>query len=725
MSLTFNPLEAKYFQLFHVDPEQFNRDKDEYYRFRSQFDNKSPSPMAQVYQSHHGHRQHDFRMTEEELSLFQKQGFVISTHLSVDSFAEAYYRIYTDDLPVFVSADSILHAFHRSFDHLLMEVEHQHHIPWVSDLVRGCVDAIPKLKCPDWMDFALSQVCLFLSVANQLCSETPCQQLSLRHPWFMTCIEEKEIAMVMIGERQRQIDFSQFEVRGHYTKTKALTRYFNVMTWFRCMTFMIDGPDACLTQWLMCILLANLVKLGNQYDTLVRWETDVARLVGKSDCMTISDVIKYLEEHPIDLNTISSVTELSDMVAHVIQTHPRSRILSDVVQADNETSIVPFTVGFLGNCFAWDTFAMNQCLTRNIPDSTTSSKPNRRMTSGLDVAAAVFNNPEAQKLNLDRMKRNHTHERFVLYRDGVDYGDVLQTTTTTIQEALDHLSSPHEMVSIYDRWLLALRTLSLPVKGPFPPQITTGEAWMKKNLNTQLGSWTQLRHDTCLLTKQSYESQTLCEYPAGAVEPNPDFFRAMHALVDTMSEFETMKHDSKWIKSWKYVLSNLETIANKQIHREDLTKEEVRFLKNVMEEDDMSGGSRYLGWYPSLFAKDITDSGEADFLVTDVHSDVPDFNLEHPGNVLHEGVGFIHMMFVVFDHGDQPCMYAGPVFGHHEFISEWQTRLDDCTWERIARTNPPPISEWMTDIMMPYTPKYSVKRSQPNESGAQNKHKNI
>ncbi|ETL27908.1 hypothetical protein L916_18627 [Phytophthora nicotianae] len=39
------------------------------------------------------------------------------------SFGENNYRLYTDDLPVFVTADSVLHAWHRSFDAFLSDLE--------------------------------------------------------------------------------------------------------------------------------------------------------------------------------------------------------------------------------------------------------------------------------------------------------------------------------------------------------------------------------------------------------------------------------------------------------------------------------------------------------------------------------------------------------------------------------------------------------------------------
>ena len=47
----------------------------------------------------------------------------MSERLGSASFADSYYRLFTDDLPVFVSADSVLHAWHRTYVSMLEELE--------------------------------------------------------------------------------------------------------------------------------------------------------------------------------------------------------------------------------------------------------------------------------------------------------------------------------------------------------------------------------------------------------------------------------------------------------------------------------------------------------------------------------------------------------------------------------------------------------------------------
>src|SRR5689334_5611629 len=39
------------------------------------------------------------------------------------SFADVFYRLWKDDLPVFISCDAVLQAWHRTYDAMLEEVE--------------------------------------------------------------------------------------------------------------------------------------------------------------------------------------------------------------------------------------------------------------------------------------------------------------------------------------------------------------------------------------------------------------------------------------------------------------------------------------------------------------------------------------------------------------------------------------------------------------------------
>jgi hypothetical protein len=64
-----------------------------------------------------------YGLTEYEESLIAQNGFVVSERLNKVSFGEAFLDIFHKDIPVYVSTDAILHAFHISYDRILTDIE--------------------------------------------------------------------------------------------------------------------------------------------------------------------------------------------------------------------------------------------------------------------------------------------------------------------------------------------------------------------------------------------------------------------------------------------------------------------------------------------------------------------------------------------------------------------------------------------------------------------------
>ncbi|MCL6494685.1 MAG: DUF3160 domain-containing protein [Ignavibacterium sp.] len=64
-----------------------------------------------------------YQLTNYEKQLLNQHGFMVSERLNKVSFGQSLLEIFHYDLPVFVSVDAILHAFHISYDRMLMDVE--------------------------------------------------------------------------------------------------------------------------------------------------------------------------------------------------------------------------------------------------------------------------------------------------------------------------------------------------------------------------------------------------------------------------------------------------------------------------------------------------------------------------------------------------------------------------------------------------------------------------
>src|SRR5262245_59355784 len=85
-------------------------------KFWDQFDAKINVVNQGKTSSSPGYRTFDFRLKETELGVFTNLGFVVSERLGSDSFADVFYKVWHNDLPVFISTDAILQAWHRTHD---------------------------------------------------------------------------------------------------------------------------------------------------------------------------------------------------------------------------------------------------------------------------------------------------------------------------------------------------------------------------------------------------------------------------------------------------------------------------------------------------------------------------------------------------------------------------------------------------------------------------------
>ena len=77
-----------------------------------------------------------YNLTDFEISLLNKNGFFVSERMNKISFGQSLLEIFHRDLPVFVSTDAILHAFHISYDRILKDTELGFLIPKVKLLLQ-------------------------------------------------------------------------------------------------------------------------------------------------------------------------------------------------------------------------------------------------------------------------------------------------------------------------------------------------------------------------------------------------------------------------------------------------------------------------------------------------------------------------------------------------------------------------------------------------------------
>jgi hypothetical protein len=712
------PPKAKYLDKISFDPAKA--------KFFDQF-NQSPPPRTKKGGGY------DFRLNAEELAVFKKNGFVVSERMGSASFAQMLYRIYSRDLPVYVTADSMLEAWHRSYDAMLEELEETYLSVSLDEVLGGMAAAVTdaaRAYGDGVLSDSVKDADYFLTVARSLLTA---QQLKSqldqddRVAKTLKAIERLGMEEFWLFGRKRDMDFSQFKVRGHYENSELLKRYFKVMMWCGRIDLRVAGnPELSSPRELgAAVVLHDLLQRAKKFEQWQQFDRVLQTFVGITDSMTFAQLGAVLAKGgiktPADVTGMNVLEKLqADIVAGKLGAQA---IRGDVYYTPfgSEKVQLPASFTVLGQKFAVDSWATAKVVYDDILWN--DRKVQRRIPSCLDAAFSVLGNDQVVPLLVERMT---TPGREL--RDGLNY----QHNLAAVREVIDHQSPSAWGDNIYMHWLATLRELSLPTTDDNYPQVVRTRAWAMRNLNTQLGSWTHLRHDTILYVKQSYTATTLCEYPAGYVEPLPHFWArfekmATHAadLIEKtpfpdrsierptpdpmykikVSPKATQANQVRHFQNFAKQLATLKGIAEKQVRGEEMTAADKAFLQQMVEiQFRGSGGPFYKGWYFGLYYKGPTDADKWDAVVTDVHTDPPDTTVPDPGCVLHEGIGNVDLIMVAIDSGMDRMVYAGPVFSHYEFEMPNAMRKADSEWRKdLKEGKAPERPTWTKSYFVPGT----------------------
>jgi hypothetical protein len=727
-SIQFNPFTARFWDLFNIDPAVYNA-------------TNSTDP-----------RLTDFRLTTNELAVFQTNGFVVLPRLGSYSFADVFYKVYSDELPVFVSTDSILQAWHRSYMAMLEEIEETLLSVELQSVLQRMAVEVPRLWSESQgtaVQDGILDADLFFTVAQSLITgaKYPSQlgqtdQVNT----LLTAVSNLQPAQVTLFGSDRLVDFSQFQVRGHYTTSTRLGRYFQAMMWCSLADFRVTGSTNrnSLRELSGAVAMNHLMNRSGEFRDWQQVDDTVQMFVGASDSMNFAQLV--------DLLYASGMAWPGDYTTNGLQ-NLQARIMAGQLGVQNirsgyfwspltrEQIKLPRSFTFLGQRFIVDGWAQSKVVfddviwdDNGIPGF--EDKVMRRVPSGLDVAFSVFANSQVVPEIAARISQTNLTlaDGRAFFRDGLRY----QHNLAALRNVLDSQVAEAWTNNIYSSWLGCLRELSGPTTEPQYPQSMRTRSWAMKTLNTQLASWTELRHDTVLYAKQPYTGLILCGYPDGYVEPRPGFWLKMRemalrtkALVSTMpsvgsfvfepNDFNDQAFSNSYANMWANrvqtldqfatTMSTLQAISESELAGIPLTTNQALFLKGIVENPGSAytGAKTYSGWYPALFYRNSRAAHSVEYscdrwdaLVTDVHTDPPESKVADPGSILHEAVGNVHLLLIAVDCGSDAAVYAGPVLSHYEFELGPFTRQTDEGWKgQVGPGNLPPQPDWTRSYLVP------------------------
>jgi len=644
-----------------------------------------------------------YELTEYEKELLQKNSFMVSERLSPQSFITGFRQVYDNDLPVYISTDAILHTIHLSYDAILQDFERTLLIPKITELLTLLHQQISVLESRyasnAEIKIMLEDIDVYLTVPRIIFDEnsTPyfAKNTSVVNELTRLIEAQQPAKYALFASKKRTIDFSQFIPRGHYTDEEIFQQYFKAMMWLGRIELYLtapksDDPDKptkqdIQRQLINSILISEAVKTAKATNLYNEIEKILLYFIGESDNVTLTQIFDVAGSYGLkNAATLLDTAKVDSFQTYLVESVGTSqKILSHILMSDPQSpdQIEPATAFLLfGQRFVIDSYVMGNVVYDRIIYN--GNKIKRMLPSSLDVLFALGNDAALQLLS-DEMTRYPYASNLISNRYLIDAYD-----------------SDYWQSSLYNSWLQSIRTLSPKKDRDHLPAFMQSAAWWHKQINTQLSSWAQLRHDNLLYAKQSYSGAVTCFYPEAFVEPIPEFYSSVSSFVKTASKITDFIPDdnvyyktllTEYFNSVSSTMDTLLAISFKELQGVIPNEEEKQFLKRMLFVENMCG-TQYTGWYPKLYWLHWTDSpiiDQPELIVADVHTAPTDESGAPVGWVLHAGTGPINMAIVLSDLPTRENMaFTGPVMSYYEHVSTNFKRLTDKEWETVYNQEP-------------------------------------
>jgi len=631
-------------------------------------------------------------LSESQRAMLSQNGFVVAApednpNRMLSEFYQGYEQTRYEDVPVFITTDSVFHIYHLIFDKMLRDLERNEFIPMLKELTSSMI-ATAKTQYTQLLGSPLEEAALrnlaYFSVAGALL------QTGDQIPDAARELVVAEMALIMStsGIKKSPIfnyegqpkdmqyieDYSQYIPRGHYTLGPELELYFRAMMWYGRMNYRLkDRMEVQRALMITKALRETTTPSGNSALTL--WQNiydPTVFIVGKADDLgvhefgVISDAVFGATP---DLTLFADETLLTSFIETARQLPP-PQVNSMWVWSGQDK--VEVTQGFrlMGQRFTLDQYVFGQVMWDNVG---TISEP-RYLPKALDFFAA-----QGSELAL-----NLLHE--MGENSYVNYDT--QMTKVTTEVATLELDSWTQ--NLYWSWLYALQPIFEPKGEAFPAFMQT-DAWARKDLQTALSSWTELKHDTILYGKQVVmaEMGRGPEPPVhGYVEPNPEAYARLLALAQ-------MTYDGLQARGLlgQNTMANLNNLIDELQFLLDISQRHLAGA--AITDDDYWRIKYYGGWLEvmTIAAADAADGSDANKLEDQKSALVADVATSN-GQVLEEGVGYPTYIYVVLP--DEPCRVGiGVVYTYYEFIVAPSDRMTDQTWQaKLESGQDPAQPEW-------------------------------
>ena len=555
----------------------------------------------------------------------------------------------------FITTDSIVHLYHIIYLGMMEDMEQNSLKQKLIDLSKNCLDnALSDYKEAkgEEKEILMKNAALFLCAVDLLEAsydgEVPSEVREIADKELENIKTEGTAVSNITG---KEIDYSQFKVRGNYSKNENLKKYFKVNMLYSQELIHLENPDKSIN--LEAVKQAMLISRHMLKDeaSFKLWQ-DIYK--------PISFLVENTEDTtPIDIyKSISKVTK-DNSVEAILEKNVVNAVADDIANKE-DPKIKPDS----GKVFAFlpQRAVVDNTWLQNLVDTDPHSK--RPVVSGVDLMA-LLGNSLAERLTLT----NEDNLKWDKFKEKYDETKAI----------VDARTDKEEKANIYRTWLWVLKAFNNEY-GEGYPDFMRSEKWQYKDLNTALASWAQLKHDTILYAKQfgaecgGDEPMDMRHY----VEPNVNLYRRVKYLVGL-----TMDADEKYSLLNDEQKARLKDFADML---EFLIKVSIEELKDETTSDEDNERLKLIGGeMENIFIAFNKDESGGEFEIPPVDRDtanVADLQKIGPnvvdkpeGSFLEVGSGRFSTIYVVYRLNGKYYLGSGSVMNYYEFYSE--KRLDN------------------------------------------------
>lgn len=647
-------------------------------------------------------------LSVNSLELLERQGFAVSPGRDKEIY-DIYIQAKDRNQPIFVTTDAVLHTCHIFFDYLLRILEMERLYDRAVEITDRMIDLsrgqYNEAKDPKVREAARLNIGYF-SVAKKIFSPEYGAGLGLedlvdRELSHMEAHKGLEFRALLDYIENPSVsdtpyayeDYSQYVPRGHYTRNETFKKYFEAMMWYGRIDFKLKPgqKDQHIQHGRKMTLQALLIT-----DALMRdprayrlWKTlyePTVYFVGRTDDLSVDDYMKlvpdvFSAEGSVD--RYGNGDKLSVFIDEALNLRQPEILSGGALVEEGEFADRAKGFRFMGQRFIPDSYMFQELVYGRKGDKlilqytgqgkpftlemVPGTGPVRAFPRGLDIMA-VLGSRRALEILEEEGDTEYT-----------EYDQQLNK----LQQEFSSFETEDWKQNLYWRWIHCLLPLLKDGPDEKAPKSMQNRAWLDKELQTALGSWAELRHDTILYAKQSYTMVTTAAPPPpqltyGYVEPYPEVYERIREMMEDLRKNLAdlgiaLPGIQEKLQHFEYTLERLAVISEKELEGIERDKEEYELIWNIGH--TLASLKQFP---PDIMEKITSGTDERMDIIADVHTDI------NTKQVLEEGVGYPFNLYILVQDSKGNRLCRGGVFSYYEFKHPMEDRLTDEQWQRMG-----------------------------------------